>query len=311
MHRSICALVLFIGFGLTAYGQSDWTDILFASGSNGCFVSNLTPKVYQIADPHPSFNGIIPRPPIATLTGGIRVGGPSACMGIPGGYATSHTDQYGNVMPLGNTLTISLQRPVDFDFIDIDGRPFQNISVSINGRTFTFEMDADGHTKVNHYDLFLEGPRPRTSTITVSSSDPDWRFGLWGLRYYDVPLRNGELAPGCSSDTQQRPLAENHSKFDWTMRSEISDNEGLVLSNVRLKDRLMAERISIPYYRVQLNASSTQRGELRPSDAAGGDLQSRLVYYNALWNDDVYIIRATYAIRPVPSSSACLTVTQD
>lgn len=120
----------------------------------------------------------------------------------------------------------------------------------------------------------------KTQSITVTSHDSDYRFAI---SYVKTRRISGSPNPGGSSPPNycditpiQRPAPQNVSGHDWTMRAEITDKEGLVLSNVRLRGRMMSERISVPYYNIQTSSSELQLGELRLSDTSG-TLRSRLV----------------------------------
>jgi uncharacterized repeat protein (TIGR01451 family) len=162
-------------------------------------------------------------------------------------------------------------------------------------------------------DIFPGDSTPRrVSKISVSSPDADWSFGVYSISYFDPTLRSSvqpQPKPNyCAVQVAERPTPANLSGHDWTMNSEVSDVDGLVLSNIRLKGRMMAERISVPYYNLSTN-NGTQRGELRPNDS-GGALRSRLVSYKAEPNDEKLVIEAIYAIDNISSANSCLTITQ-
>ena len=93
------------------------------------------------------------------------------------------------------------------------------------------------------------------------------------------------------------------------MHAEVSDVDGLVLSDVRLKGRLMAERISVPYYKIETSTTPPLTGELRPNDTAGS-MRSRLVSYTTETNDEMLIVKAIYAIDNITSAQSCLSITQ-
>jgi hypothetical protein len=100
------------------------------------------------------------------------------------------------------------------------------------------------------------------------------------------------------------------------MEINVTDDEGLKLRNVSLNGRLMAESMSVPYFRLgaqTLNGpSSNQRGQLKP---AGDDssLRSRLVGYNVIETDaDKLVVRASYEIDRIPGTPhACLNISQE
>lgn len=92
----------------------------------------------------------------------------------------------------------------------------------------------------------------------------------------------------------------------------MSPDDGLVLKNVTLGSRLMAEEIGLPYYMLaDRNGRTISRCELKPD---GGDpaCRSRLVDFRV---DDIainaFIIRADYAVDLIPGApSTCLEVVQ-
>jgi hypothetical protein len=47
------------------------------------------------------------------------------------------------------------------------------------------------------------------------------------------------------------PDPEN--KINWSMTAELTDRDRLVLTNVKLGPRKLAEKISVPYYNVHLS----------------------------------------------------------
>lgn len=294
-----------------AIAQSDpWFTGASHFAQNGCFSSNSTPKVRQV-----NGAGGIQRPYLATFTGGRTVGGFSSCMAMTS-YATSHKTASGSVIPgLGNKITVNFHEPIEFRGIGIDGKWPQRVTVTVDGAS----MDVDlGNYQGSGTGYSIVGdPRPgalagkRFSTITVSSDDPEWRFGIYSIHYSNLP-NGGEFSEPdlCPSATSTRPQPEYIDRFGWRMHSAVSDTEGLVLSDVRLNGRLLAERISVPYYRIETSTSPPVRGELRPDDA-GGILRSRLVKYDPIWNDERLLVRAWYAIEGIPSSTGCLSVKQE
>jgi len=314
-------VTIFVGFILSfqsvAYGQYD-TYFLTVDpyANNGCINYYDTPSVHQVND----FIGVTTNPPpvLATFTGGRKVGSYfQSCMGMVG-YATAHKDKNGTVTTLPNKININFNKAVKFKRIDIDGKFPQRVRVTIDGGA-SVEVDLDdetpgdgyGHKAVFVYDIFGSATPRRFSTITVSSADPDWRFGVYSIDYFDPTPRNSSQPPPdyCNVTTLSRPAPQNVSGFGWTMHSEVSDTDGLILTDVRLNGRLMAQRISVPYYNLETTSMPATRGELRPSDT-GGNLRSRLVTYRTEVNDERLIVTATYAIDNIGSSGACLNITQ-
>jgi len=72
---------------------------------------------------------------------------------------------------------------------------------------------------------------------------------------------------------------------NWSMLVQVSDNDGLVLRDIKLGQRYMMEKISVPYFYLETSALPKTRGELKP---AGNDAQmrSRLVNFYTNWDDE-------------------------
>jgi hypothetical protein len=104
----------------------------------------------------------------------------------------------------------------------------------------------------------------------------------------------------------------------WSATVETSDDDGLVLKDVKLGGRNMAQMISLPYLSLQTSNYSNDRVELRPDDTGGGPAASRLVGYRvrppAPGAEGAYgpfTVEATYQIRNISSSGrSCLRVQQ-
>jgi uncharacterized repeat protein (TIGR01451 family) len=169
------------------------------------------------------------------------------------------------------------------------------------------QITSDGSATV-----FLTGKK--ITGLSVKSTSPSFAFSIDRIvvnRTFGIGAGAAKPPPPnyCSAPTQTRPAPENLSGHDWGMHAEVSDADGLVLSDIRLKGRLMAERISVPYYLFKTSTSLQQRGELRPNDS-GGNMRSRLVSYRPLYDDERLVVEAVYAIDSIPGSQSCMTITQ-
>ncbi len=92
---------------------------------------------------------------------------------------------------------------------------------------------------------------------------------------------------------------------------EVSDNDGLVLRDVKLGQRYMAEKISVPYYSLETSIFPKQRAELKPDGGNDPAASSQLINYHVYSDDQKLVIEATYLIDRIPSTSkSCLHVTQ-
>ncbi len=86
------------------------------------------------------------------------------------------------------------------------------------------------------------------------------------------------------------------------MQTEVTDNDGLVVTTIKLGERYMTEKISVPYYTLQTSAFPLSRGQLSPS----GDppsMRSRIVNYNTYADADKLVVEATYIVDRIPSTS--------
>lgn len=230
---------------------------------------------------------------MATFTGGRKVGNYSyPCRGIIG-YATSRTGHVSNLFTnLPNKIDAVFHKPLKFVDMDIVGKYPQHFVVSVGGSTTEVDMVEEpvgsgyGRRRVSLSDLPGYDFNSPLSSISVRSTDPSWSFGIYSMSYADFPRNPNRIDPPpnyCNVESAPRPAPQNLSGYDWTMRSEVSDADGLVLSNIRLKGRLMAERISVPYYKIETSTTPPLTGELRPNDS-GGSMRSRLVSYSTETN---------------------------
>ena len=143
---------------------------------------------------------------------------------------------------------------------------------------------------------------------------------------WEIRSRNNSWVPGtiydqcsCNKPALARPSPQvvlspdwdNNGVNDWRMDAEVSDDDGLVLRNVTLENRYMAEKISIPYYKITTSdITEPQRGELKPNGTEGF-LRSRLVDYHAWSDDQKLVVEATYVVTDMPAgSSNCLQIIQ-
>ncbi len=81
----------------------------------------------------------------------------------------------------------------------------------------------------------------------------------------------------------------------WSMAWEISEDDGLVLRNVRLGTRKMAERVSIPYLLLDTSEGPPERYELR-TDCADEPGRSGLVSFSRNTNSERMLLEARYRI---------------
>jgi uncharacterized repeat protein (TIGR01451 family) len=164
---------------------------------------------------------------------------------------------------------------------------------------------------------YLPGPGISRITITDPHINADGEWSIWVSNFHWTP---GVIysqcncgRPAIATPATQGPMSldwNNNGTPDWRMDAEISPTDGLVLKNVRLEQRYMAEKISVPYYTLHTNSFLAQRGELKPH-SSDSQMASRLVDF-AFWSDDnKLVVEATYVIDKIPSgSSNCLQIVQ-
>lgn len=164
--------------------------------------------------------------------------------------------------------------------------------------------------------VFIPGPGITEITISEPIEDPNgnWYMGVINGRYMsEAAYRECNCsAPAIAVPTPQ--TLEANAQNPWSMDVEVSADSGLVLKNVRLNGRYMAERISVPYFWL-LTAGEPEsnqmgvRGELRPN--GGMSLHTRLVYYNVQTTNTKHVIEAKYIVDQIPyASQDCILVTQ-
>jgi uncharacterized repeat protein (TIGR01451 family) len=137
----------------------------------------------------------------------------------------------------------------------------------------------------------------------------------------DSNVVSATLVPSCGDYVEPRPALEHYSDRGngWSMNAQVTDRDGLVLSDVSLNGRYMAEMMSVPYFSLKTNKMpAAQRGELTP-DSASSTMRVRLLRYRRpTWFDSqdghvsLFGIVADYAVdRITPTSKSCLLITQN
>ena len=184
------------------------------------------------------------------------------------------------------------------------GAVLQTYLTSVNGITGIDEDPITGDliaaTQVAYFNL---GPAPYNRAVQTP-------LPTYGTMVRDISLK--ELA--CDKPTITPPQSHNAGAYGWSMNVEVSNNEGVVLTDVKLNERYMAERVSVPYYNITTSNSATGgyqgRGELKPA-SSDANLRSRLVGYSEKTDSDKFVIEGVYSIDNIPAgSNSCLTIRQ-
>jgi uncharacterized repeat protein (TIGR01451 family) len=226
-------------------------------------------------------------------------------------------------------------------------QPVANFEVGILGaRTAT---DNRGYTVHMSPPLYPEGAVlagrpmmtakaffPGAGITSITISDPietdidDGGYSVEG--FWEMWVINGRWISesrykqcGCGQPAITRPAAQTISSnwplvngidSNWSMQAEVTDNDGLVLRDIRLGQRYMAESISVPYYTLETNNAQggvsfqKRRGELKPN-STDASMRSRLVNYYVTTDDQKLVVEATYLVDQIPSGSqSCLHITQ-
>ena len=130
------------------------------------------------------------------------------------------------------------------------------------------------------------------------------------------------LEPSCGNfQPAQGPVQQTYPDpgNGWSLTANANGADGLVMSDVRLKNRYMAKMISVPYFVLKTNKmGSPQRGELTASSDAP-TMRARLLRYStpySVLSSDGHVAQqhyvAEYAVdRLTPTSKSCLLITQD
>ncbi|HEX8246551.1 MAG TPA: Ig-like domain-containing protein [Pyrinomonadaceae bacterium] len=149
-------------------------------------------------------------------------------------------------------------------------------------------------------------------TFTTTTNGGNWYLAMEDLNFSVDPI----VCNSCQANAIPKPAPQTvqsnwgDSSKNWNMTAEVTENDGLVLRDIKLGDRYMTEQYSVPYYTLQTTAFPKQRGQLKP---AGNDpsMRSRLVNYQVFTDDQKMVIEATYIIDKIPSTSeSCLMITQ-
>ena len=198
---SVFTILFFVLIGFTVINAQKSTRTLFPVrifDTFGCVYTNVHPQRHTIYE-EPFSNGD-PRVPLAVFDGGIPVGrGGRSCKNLYG-YATvkSPNRDYN----LSNQITINYPTPIDFENISIEGKNGETLTVTLNGaasKQITLERnDPDTPSDYGAYSLFdsefQTSETRQISTITVSSSDPYWKFAVYAITHYGR-IRSGDPEP--------------------------------------------------------------------------------------------------------------------
>ena len=131
-------------------------------------------------------------------------------------------------------------------------------------------------------------------------------------REHDITFRRKgcRKKPMLIPDGLQNKGGLEYKGHDWTLRASISPDEGLVIQDVKLRKRYMANRMSVFGFKLE-NIFPDKICQLEPAGTAE-KCRVRLVDFNVSPPGENLTVKATYAVDHIPKGSdACLLITQE
>jgi uncharacterized repeat protein (TIGR01451 family) len=281
-------LILFASTSATAQTSCDTRDDFFGGTPQGfepyCNSQPTTYNIFNTAWPDTRVTCVGCHPEAAS------VGGTATCGNYP------------------RYFTILFSNPVADVEIILSKKPSNLILVA---QTNT------GQKVTTTGNFFIPGGDITSITISVLGSAPSgtWEAGI-GILYFTPQSKYAQC--NCARPAIARPQPQSVSSPDWngdgnpdwTMDVNVFDNDGLVLQNVKLGQRYMAEMLSVPYYTLETSLFSKTRGELK-HNGTDAIMRSKLVDYYVFPDAEKLVVEATYKIDQLPEpSESCLTITQ-
>ena len=246
------------------------------------------------------------------------------CKGcIEGGLIpTPHSSAFAH---LGNTSCTRFSKEMVIEF----SQPVANVSFQVFGaRRVRDNLGHEFHLDpplawwggaLHSSTVFIPGPGITSITISEPIEYDYIDYGNWemwvmnGSYMSEAAYRQCNCsAPAIALPTPQ--TLEADAQNPWSMDVEVSADSGLVVKNVRLNGRYMAERMSVPSFSILMAAEPESNemgvsGKLQPN--GGSSPHTRLVYYNVQTTDTKRVIEAKYIIDQIPyAPQACVLVTQ-
>jgi YVTN family beta-propeller protein len=114
---------------------------------------------------------------------------------------------------------------------------------------------------------------------------------------------------GSFPDSGHPQLLDFHN--GWIATAQVSDRDGLEVSDVSLNTRYMAVEMSLPYYLLNTSSFPSARCELTPSSITGTPCGGRLIDFKQTSDTQKASLEATYEVDGIsPDPDTCLVVTQ-
>jgi uncharacterized repeat protein (TIGR01451 family) len=187
--------------------------------------------------------------------------------------------------------------------VGLHASTYENPAWSPDGKKIAFSYDnypVENYNEIYSVNADGTGQINLTNTPTLKEINPDWGRG-------SACDQSTISVPPIQNVSSHWPYDLNDTNPNWTMTTEVSATDGLVLKDVKLGERYMAKKISVPYYTLQTSVVPKQRGELEP-DGNHAVMRSRLVDYSVSEDGEKLVVEAAYAIDHIGTS--CLQITQ-
>ena len=194
----------------------------------------------------------------------------------------------------------------------------------VSGRDYvTFAHLSDPITQI--------GPGPVGSTVKLDEPDTNYFYVVSAVKSgVESPNSNeipAQVLQTCGYKTfTPRPSPRAVTHFDWAMRTEVSDKDGLVIRDLALNGRYLTNMMSVPYVNVFVKQPDgflrTLRVELTPDNSNPtphdpSRVRARLIAYNPNYTDTdsngriLSGVMASYIVDHLfPGSVSCLKITQ-
>jgi hypothetical protein len=130
--------------------------------------------------------------------------------------------------------------------------------------------------------------------------------GFEGQSFTSAPPLSVSMNFGCNFQAIDTPDPGSVSGAWWNWGYNVSDENGLEVTNVALGSRPMAAQMSVPFYNLTTTDFSQNNCSLEPSGS--GDCASTLVAFY----QDFTTVSAVYVVNNIPSNtSSCLVITEN
>lgn len=317
--HAVLSLLVVLSFLATATGQTDSCSQI-GGGVVGLEVSNWIP------DPTTVWCNETPGDIVAHPANGPDVTCRNCLPSGPGHPPTFSKGGTANCNTFDQQMVIDFAQPV----ADLDWQ-IEGARTVTDNRGNTIHMNPPSSNGFVSERILVHFTGSGITRLTISDPivrniyNPDGSLMVEG--YWEIDSVNVRWTPGatydqcsCSRTTIPAPPTQNISSswpFDlsgvdpnWSMLVQMTPNDGLVLRDIKLGQRYMVEKISVPYFYLETSALTKTRGELRP-DGTEASMRSRLVKFYTGTDDTKLVVEATYVIDQIPvGSQSCLEITQ-